>query len=46
MQADQGNALAVFLIIGAIGLALALDVDVSSDDGIVLVHDMSLALPL
>jgi hypothetical protein len=38
MQADQRNALAVLFVIGAIGFALALHVDIVPNDRIMRVH--------
>src|SRR5262249_3909276 len=38
MQTDQRNALAMFLVVGAIALALALDIDIPADDWIIPAH--------
>ncbi len=46
VQADHRDALAVFLVVGAVRLAFALDINVTPDDGIVCIHDNSPALPL
>jgi hypothetical protein len=38
MQANQRNALAVLFVLGAIGFALALHVDIAPNDRIMRVH--------